>query len=232
MMHRTFLLALATAGLVSAQSTVVSMFILDADPQPLAASIIGNDATATTYSVNCPPGTDSDDCGMGPGMTVINGPQTTMIMDDPDEDFWYTCICSLDGTTHAVCAETASGDGANFPGTSTTTLDEDLELMPVTVTAGSVTGVAATTAHATGDVQTASNTGSTASATTGKQTTAAASTDSSAASTASADSSSSSSDTSKAGASATSSGLGSMVTGDAALMFGGAAAAALVAAVL
>ena len=42
MMNRMFVLGLAAAGLVSAKATVTSMFIYDADPQPLAASIMGN----------------------------------------------------------------------------------------------------------------------------------------------------------------------------------------------
>jgi hypothetical protein len=41
------------------------------------------DQTATTYSINCPPGTDSNDCGMGPGMTVVAGKDvTSWIFDD------------------------------------------------------------------------------------------------------------------------------------------------------
>lgn len=43
------------------------------------------DASATTYSINCPPGTDSNDCGMGSGMTVIAADETTTyIMNDGD----------------------------------------------------------------------------------------------------------------------------------------------------
>ncbi|PYI01447.1 hypothetical protein BO78DRAFT_353568 [Aspergillus sclerotiicarbonarius CBS 121057] len=231
MMNRTFLLGLAATGLVSAKATVTSMFIYDTDPQPLAASIMGNDATATTYSVNCPPGTDSDECGMGPGMTIIAGPQTTMIMDMPDEDFYYTCVCSLDGTTYAVCSETAAGSGANFPGTTITTLDGDLGLMPVTITAGSVTSVAAT-AGATTEVQSASNTGSSVSSSTVAQSETASASTGTSASTAASTGASKSSNASKTSASATSTGRGSLVTGDAVLVFGGAAAAALVAAVL
>ncbi|RAK96827.1 putative GPI anchored protein [Aspergillus ibericus CBS 121593] len=232
MMNRTLVLGLAAAGMVSATATVTSMFFYDTDSQSLAASIMGNDATATTYSVNCPPGTDSDECGMGPGMTVIAGPQTTMIMDVPDEDFYYTCICSLDGTTYAVCSETAAGSGANFPGTTITTLDGDLGLMPVTITAGSVTSVAAT-AGATTEVQSASKTGSSGSSSTETRSeTAAGSAGISSASAAASTGASTSSNASKANASATSTGGGSLITGDAALLFGGAAAAALVAAVL
>lgn len=81
------LLSLATAGMASAQNTVTSMLIYGADPQPLVASVVGSDATATTYSINCPPGTDSTDCGMGPGLTLVAGPTTTVLkMDEPQED--------------------------------------------------------------------------------------------------------------------------------------------------
>ncbi|GFN16520.1 putative GPI anchored protein [Aspergillus tubingensis] len=228
MMNRTLLLGLAAAGLVSAKATVTSMFIFDTDPQPLAASIIGNDATATTYSINCPPGTDSSDCGMGPGLTLIAGPKTTMIMDSPDDDFYYTCVCSVDGTTHAVCTETASGSGANFPGTSSTTLDGDLDLMPVTITAGSVTSVAASAAHATTGAQTASSTGSAATTTGKKSETSAASTG---VATASSTDPSKTTTASNVNASATGTGKASLAKSDVALVFGGAAAA-LIAAIL
>jgi hypothetical protein len=101
------LLIPALASIAYAESTVTSMFIYGADEQPLAASIVGNvgssprsspyysreklgiltvdrqDQTATTYSINCPPGTDSNDCGMGPGMTVVAGKDvTSWIFDD------------------------------------------------------------------------------------------------------------------------------------------------------
>nr|XP_001399150.2 GPI anchored protein [Aspergillus niger CBS 513.88] len=198
MMNRTLLLGLAAAGLVSAKATVTSMFIYDTDPQPLAASIIGNDATATTYSINCPPGTDSSDCGMGPGLTLIAGPKTTMILDAPDLDFYYTCVCSVDGTTHAVCTETASGSGANFPGTSSSTLDGDLDLMPVTITAGSSQASAASTSAATAGSVASSKTAT----------------------------------ASNVNASATGTGKASLAKSDAGLVFGGAAAAAFIAAVL
>ncbi|KAL5362681.1 hypothetical protein BJX96DRAFT_154397 [Aspergillus floccosus] len=79
------LLGLAMAAMVSAKANpVTTMLIYGADPQPLAASVVGNDATATTYSINCPPGTDGSDCGMGPGLTLIAGPKTTYKMDEGD----------------------------------------------------------------------------------------------------------------------------------------------------
>ncbi|KAL4790668.1 hypothetical protein BDV19DRAFT_371858 [Aspergillus venezuelensis] len=135
MMYKSILLP-ALASLAYAESTVTSMFMYGADTQPLAASIVGNDATATTYSINCPPGTDGSDCGMGPGLTLIAAnPSTTYIMNDKPEFYW-TVRCSV-GDSTAVCTDTAGGPDANFPGTSTTTTD--VGLMPVTITAGSIT---------------------------------------------------------------------------------------------
>ncbi|KKK12840.1 hypothetical protein ARAM_001185 [Aspergillus rambellii] len=147
----------ALACIAYAESTVTSMFIYGADNQPLAASIVGNDATATTYSINCPPGTDSSDCGMGPGLTLIAGPgaTTTYKMDDGDE-FYMTAVCSV-GTEVAVCTDSMGGTGANFPGQHTSTADVDL--LPVTVTAGSITSgdQPATTTAATTSTGTASS---------------------------------------------------------------------------
>lgn len=52
----------------------------------------------------------------------------------------------------SICAESAGGSGANFPGSSTTTYEaDDIETMPVTVTAGAskITAAAAGSATAT-----------------------------------------------------------------------------------
>ncbi|RAH48724.1 uncharacterized protein BO95DRAFT_471605 [Aspergillus brunneoviolaceus CBS 621.78] len=228
-MNAKLLLGLAAAArLVSAQTTVTSMFIYDADPQPLVASVMGVAATATTYYINCPPGTDSSDCGMGPGLTVIAGPQTTSyLMEEPDEDFYWSVACSLQGTTTGSCVEMASGTGANFPGTSTIPLDTDdiaSGFMPVTITAGAGSITASGTASATASI-TATSTGTGASTT---ATTASASDKS-----ASADANSTTATSAASAASTTTStGAGAVISNDATLIFGGAAVAALVAAVL
>ncbi|KAL4905106.1 hypothetical protein BDW74DRAFT_153016 [Aspergillus multicolor] len=140
------------ASLAYAESTVTSMFIYGADTQPLAASVVSNDASATTYSINCPPGTDGSDCGMGPGLTLIANDaadKTTFIMDDGDS-FHFTVKCAVTKSS-ATCVESAGGPDANFPGVATSTTD--VSLMPVTVTAGKITsghGSATSTATATG----------------------------------------------------------------------------------
>ncbi|GAD95340.1 GPI anchored protein, putative [Paecilomyces variotii No. 5] len=143
---KTFITSsLAIIGLASAQSSVISAFIPDTDPQPLVASIMGNDAAATTYFLTCPAGTDGSDCGMGPGMTLISGPKTAgWMVQVPEEDLYGSIRCSMGGTTTAICTSSMGGSGANFPGVSTETLDaSDISLLPVTVTAGSTTPVAA-----------------------------------------------------------------------------------------
>ncbi|KAL6231210.1 hypothetical protein BDW75DRAFT_50160 [Aspergillus navahoensis] len=151
------LLLPALASVAIAESTVTSMYIFGADEQPLAASIMGNDASATTYSINCPPGTDGNDCGMGPGMTVIAaGEATTYIMNDGD-DFQYTAECSV-GKSAATCTLSAGGADANFPGVETTTAE--VSYMPVTITAGSVAsaGASSTASTSTGSSTSAETT--------------------------------------------------------------------------
>ncbi|KAJ5532969.1 hypothetical protein N7513_000684 [Penicillium frequentans] len=167
---KTCSLLLATVGLAAAQSSVVSLFIPFADPQPLVASIMGESAGTTTYSINCPAGTDGSDCGMGPGLYMTAGPTTMRYsMSEPAEDFYDSILCSLGGTTTAACTEIASGTGANFPGTETGTFAKtDITMLAVTVTAGPTATSASTTTDAkhtssadkTGTTEAAGTTGS------------------------------------------------------------------------
>ena len=90
-------IAICVVGLVvlefsSAQST--SLFVPGADPQPLVASIVGSvrissclhrdlidysqDASATTYALQCVPGTDSSECGIPGVVTLTEGPSTAV----------------------------------------------------------------------------------------------------------------------------------------------------------
>ncbi|KAJ6017273.1 GPI anchored protein [Penicillium sp. IBT 35674x] len=167
---KTCSLLLATVGLAAAQSSVVSLFIPFADPQPLVASVMGESAGTTTYSINCPAGTDSSDCGMGPGLYMTAGPTTMRYsMSEPAEDFYDSILCSLGGTTTAACTEMASGTGANFPGTETGTFAKtDITMLAVTVTAGPTATSASTTTDSkhtsstdkTGTTEAAGTTGS------------------------------------------------------------------------
>lgn len=80
-MSRQILLGLplisALAGAVSAESTTVVDLILPmVDQQTILASVVTADATATSYVLNCPPDADANDCGIGTGFTVFEGPST------------------------------------------------------------------------------------------------------------------------------------------------------------
>lgn len=73
----SLLLAAATAGLAAAQSTtVVDVLLPMVDSQRIDASVISANPTATTYSLGCPPGTPSDECGLANGMELVYGPLT------------------------------------------------------------------------------------------------------------------------------------------------------------
>ncbi|OKP15211.1 hypothetical protein PENSUB_1425 [Penicillium subrubescens] len=86
---RTCITVLAALGLATAQSSIVSLFIPDSDPQPLAASVVGQGNGAITYSINCPPGTDGSDCGMGPGMWYTSASKTIeFAISEPEEDLY------------------------------------------------------------------------------------------------------------------------------------------------
>ena len=72
------LLVTAFLGMAHAQSTsVVSLIVPFVDKQSLVASVRSVDATATEYLVQCPPDTDSSDCGLGTaGVIIKEGPST------------------------------------------------------------------------------------------------------------------------------------------------------------
>ncbi|KAJ4296294.1 hypothetical protein N0V90_006339 [Kalmusia sp. IMI 367209] len=175
MFSRSSLAALcATIVTVTAQSStpasitahptgpVVSLLLPGGwDSQALVASVIGVDKSATTLAVDCPDGTDSNDCGVPPeGLTVTQGPTTavmsTVIAQESDPVIVkYGWECSLGGTTTAKCvylneatitgsanAELSSSMLENYGGSGMTTTiglnstEMKDAFVPVTVTAG------------------------------------------------------------------------------------------------
>jgi hypothetical protein len=144
----TLLLALLSfLPLSLAQSSVVSLYLLDTDPQTLVASVITVVSSTTQYEVTCPD--TATDCGYSPPITVlaagtIFGAQLTA----PAEEFTFSQQCTVLTAGGAVCVESAAGSQANFPGSSTTTYDaSELSQFPVTITAGldKLSAVSATT---------------------------------------------------------------------------------------
>ncbi|KAJ5335894.1 hypothetical protein MYU51_020293 [Penicillium brevicompactum] len=145
-MRFTILLVLATTTLVAGDS-VISLFIPDTDPQPLVASIVAQNSATTSLSVNCPSSTKSEICGMGPGLFLTTAPTSVeYLISDSAGSIYDHVVCFMTGTTSGVCTATITGHGANFPGTSTSTLNQDqITSLPVTVIAGPSNSMATTT---------------------------------------------------------------------------------------
>lgn len=72
----TTLYLLSAAGLAAAQTTVLNMFVPGVDGNNLQASVIAATSRppSAKYFVQCAPG--SDECGLGPGVTVSMAPGT------------------------------------------------------------------------------------------------------------------------------------------------------------
>ena len=77
-MYSITIIGLALLSLSSAQRTV-TLFLPGFDSMSLVASIVASDSKATTYAVQCAPGTDSNDCGMEDGLLLTQGPSTVAI---------------------------------------------------------------------------------------------------------------------------------------------------------
>jgi hypothetical protein len=158
-MKAQLFLAFTLVGLSAAQSTTVSLFLPNTDQQGLVASVVGavsnpppcfrrwplfptadkltQDATATTYALSCPPGTDANSCGYGGGATVIEGPSTLQLVLLSSSVPLETIACNLAGTTQAVCTISETLKGYSTSQVTTSTLGPaDITFFPIGITAG------------------------------------------------------------------------------------------------
>ncbi|KAK4504744.1 hypothetical protein PRZ48_002706 [Zasmidium cellare] len=69
------LLTLATTTLAQT-TTILTLPFYGYDLQPIVASILSANPSATTLSLACAPGTDASDCGLFPAQTLTVGPST------------------------------------------------------------------------------------------------------------------------------------------------------------
>ncbi|EXJ84769.1 hypothetical protein A1O3_05441 [Capronia epimyces CBS 606.96] len=194
-MMKKSMLALALAGIVAAQSSVVSVFFPDSDEQALVGSIIHSDASKTTLAVSCPSGEDQNSCGFADSITVTVGPSTFRAQES-FESLTVELDCVITGTTAATCKETFVGpadlidsdaDGTSLVPASetaaaantqitttaiTTTLaSSDIAYIPVTITTGSGASGSGASSSASASASAASATGSsTATSTSGSST--------------------------------------------------------------
>ncbi|KAF3398994.1 hypothetical protein DPV78_006097 [Talaromyces pinophilus] len=236
---RSTTIAMALLSSVVAADSVTTLFLPFFDQQALVASVIDSNAATTTYSVACAPDTDPTECGAGTGFTLVEGPKTMSLeIVDGDKSVAYADLhCDIDtSASTAACTETIGGSEANYAGTSITTLGPDdytSAWIPVTITAGALTGAAATTdASTSASTASATTKAAASSATTAASTgtSAAASSGMSTAASSSASSSSTGTASAKASSSAVSTGGMPQITGNAQWAMGGVAVAMALAA--
>ncbi|KAL0258320.1 hypothetical protein SLS55_007495 [Diplodia seriata] len=164
-MYKTLPIIFA-AGAVAQSTITTSWFASGFDNTPVA-SVIAADSNAVTYSIGC---SYSDiregECGIPASFIVTQGPSIfeyhytdDSVASDYTADFTMDASCAIEGTTQAVCVESAAGSEANFPGASTETLTgTDVEWGPLIITAGAEKLSATAGASATGS-SSASETG-------------------------------------------------------------------------
>ncbi|KAI9706814.1 MAG: hypothetical protein M1820_004785 [Bogoriella megaspora] len=141
MLHLSPLFLVSLLPWALAQSTSSThFFLLDTDPQPLVASVISANPSGTTFALTCPSGTDQNDCGYNPPISIIHQEDVWQgTLAAPEEQFTLSWSCSLIGTTTASCVESDGGEQANFKGITTMTFgssDVGGAFFPVEITAG------------------------------------------------------------------------------------------------
>lgn len=70
------LLAALAGSAVAAETTTVKILVLG-DESPFVGSVVNVDSSATTFAVQCPSGTPSDECGLPPGGATITQGEST-----------------------------------------------------------------------------------------------------------------------------------------------------------
>ena len=72
-MSRALLATLALAGAALGASSSTTTILLGGDNQPLGASVVTADKTATVFDIKC---LNTETCGYPAGVTVTQGPST------------------------------------------------------------------------------------------------------------------------------------------------------------
>lgn len=113
-------------------SSIVTLHLPSFDTQTILASVITANPTATSYLLTCPTDKPDDECGLGTGIEVLDGPSTLEVhitLDQYAVDVW----CSLNGDA-ADCYQSAKGRGGLIT-TTTQYLGISAWALLVTVTA-------------------------------------------------------------------------------------------------
>ncbi|KAI5459418.1 hypothetical protein BGZ63DRAFT_361906 [Mariannaea sp. PMI_226] len=160
------------------------------DPQPLVPKVLGAGPAATTYLLNCPPGTDSNDCGTY-NMSVTLGSwavktippgsaktgEFDLRVSDAGEPFELSVHCEMSQSLAEACTTINIGGNNDDAATATFSAESNLEsnglatfqYVPVTITAGQellvasdspTTDAKSSTSQPTTSAQTSSSTSS------------------------------------------------------------------------
>ncbi|PWY94349.1 hypothetical protein BO94DRAFT_582731 [Aspergillus sclerotioniger CBS 115572] len=148
-MKIALLLILGLAVLVSAGELVTTMYPGPwlMSPENKVASVMGNNGTETTYSITCAENTQFTWCDIDDGLTLTaGGSQTTVVRQISSVDGYeilgisQKAICSVDGTTSATCTVTDMHETPSFYTVISQGFEgESFSLVPVTITAGTIT---------------------------------------------------------------------------------------------
>ncbi|KAF4769290.1 hypothetical protein N7455_008657 [Penicillium solitum] len=126
---RFYTIALLTGATAAAAGNTATLLLPGFKGQDLEASVIETNGDATTYKITCPKTASS--CGIaGEGMTAIAAPTSMQLQNIDLQGTTGTVSCQIAGTTYASCQASA---GSATP--SGTLAKDDLNWMPVTVSA-------------------------------------------------------------------------------------------------
>ncbi|KAL4752596.1 hypothetical protein BDW72DRAFT_60084 [Aspergillus terricola var. indicus] len=125
-------LALLGGFSFAAANDIVTLILPAADEQKLVGEVIGSAGSTTTYRIFCPDTVDDDECGMPTnGLTVAAAP-TAFVYEYSYEDYYLKESCKHSGTTWFSCLVTNTQ--SDFSLVTSTTVDEALPYMAVTIT--------------------------------------------------------------------------------------------------
>jgi len=152
----------------AAPATTTVAVYLPVDPQDLVAGVITANADFTSYTFTCAPGAQCDFAGHGGNLTVTGSSTYIMSVDGaaagtPANNLHVACTSY--NTNSVVCSETQNSVvAAGLSTTSVVFTQQDIKMIPLTVTSGAAAlasaAAQATTAPTLTATGTATGTGS------------------------------------------------------------------------
>ncbi|PVH85989.1 hypothetical protein DL98DRAFT_583076 [Cadophora sp. DSE1049] len=158
-MYQLGIALLALVGAAIAANSTVQIWLPQNNEPNLVGSVVGSDATATTYSVACV----AEDCAFPTSFVVTEGPSSvewtvTFNLYNTDIPVTQKLNCQITDSSSGTCIVTANADApsVSFSSTLSTSFaspsDAEIFLMntAVAITAGAMASSTSTTASTTG----------------------------------------------------------------------------------